>query len=69
MFNFIIKLFANKSDELVGIWQTTNEGGFHIMMGSELIFNADGTGSEYSWGSNGDGDPYEFKNEIVWLRK
>jgi hypothetical protein len=31
--------------------QTTNEGGFHIVMGSELVLNADGTGSEYSWGA------------------
>ncbi len=67
--NLFKKLFKKeRGDELIGIWQTTNEVGFHIVMGSELVLNADGTGSEYSWG-HGEDEPYEYRYELLWQRK
>lgn len=60
------KLFQEK-DELVGRWETTNEGGFQIVMGSVLELNADGTGCTESWGHGAD-EPYEYKQEILWER-
>ncbi|KOS07080.1 hypothetical protein AM493_14325 [Flavobacterium akiainvivens] len=66
MFSFFKK--RPKQDELVGIWQTTNEGGFHIVMGTELVLNADGTGNMYSWGQD-DEEPYEYRHEVQWRRK
>ena len=66
MRKFFRKLFPSE-DELVGHWETTNEGGFQMLGGSKLDLDADGTGSLVSWG-HGQDEPFESSEKIVWGR-
>lgn len=65
----LLKRLFTSSDELVGIWETTNGGGFQMIMGSRLEFRKDGTGKLEDWGNGGDDEePYDSYSEFVWKR-
>lgn len=62
-----------QTDELIGQWATDNSGGIHLLYGTTLRFDADGTGVLQSWGSVGDPedeiDPaYAYEIPIEWQR-
>ena len=68
MLSFFKKLFQSK-DELVGNWLTDSSGGFLIVMGSSINFNANGTGSFKSWASGDEEDGgYNYEGNFKWER-
>ncbi len=64
-----IRKLGRKPDECIGTWETSNDGGIHIIFGSRLIINPDGTGLEESWGYGEEEEPYEYKHKVYWHRK
>lgn len=66
--NWIKNIFKT-SDELVGTWETSNEGGFQIVMGSQLIVKQNGMGKLISWGiEDEEGNSLNENRNINWRR-
>jgi hypothetical protein len=63
---FFKRLFKTE-DELIGHWETSNEGGFQMLGGSKLDLHPDGTGSLVSWGLGQD-EPFEYSDKLFWER-
>ena len=63
-----IKRLLNLEDEFVGIWGTSNDGGWGMLSGSQLIIKSNGKGTMTSWG-HGAEEPFNFESDIEWFRK
>ena len=66
-FKSIAKYFTSK-DELIGDWQSTDEGGFQMLAGAQLVLNEDGTGINRGWGSDENNEPFNFFEKVIWKR-
>lgn len=65
----IFKRFFKPKDELIGTWETTNEGGFQIVMGSKLVLNKNGLGKYTSWGGDDENDYTNEKSRTIFWKR